>query len=220
MICPTNAPASTNITLTDYSVSSWSSHTDTDFSAFTYRASIPHELVTEDTSATVIFSESQVQSGNYASACMTYNGGIYIYSKVNTTITIPVIRIYTSTSFLNVDTQVIQDSTNPVTGGAVYDSLNEIDSNVIHKTGNETKNGSLNIANNDYLATLTTPNKRIRMWPFYIDNTYQGFEIDFGPDINNNGGIRVLYNQSANTVGLVLVKTTNGTYSEKAIDSF
>ena len=43
--------------------------------------------------AEVIYSVTDAESGNYASVCETYDGGVYIYSKVNTAITIPTILV-------------------------------------------------------------------------------------------------------------------------------
>lgn len=130
----------------------------------------------------------------------------------------------TNAQYLGDNTSNVGSDTKPikiVNGQAVaVANAFAINSDVLHTSGNETKNGDLNITNHDYLATLTSPNKRMRIWPYYIDNTYQGFQIDFGPNNNNNGGIRVLFNQTAGTVGLVLIKTINGSYSEKAIDNF
>ena len=46
--------------------------------------------------ASVCFNMTEAISGNYAPICETYNGGVYIYSKNNTTITVPTIIIFTA----------------------------------------------------------------------------------------------------------------------------
>lgn len=73
--------------------SAWATHSDSLFSAYTYRAAIPNTNVDSTMYALVTFSPTEALSGNYAPACQTYDGGIYIYSKVNTAITIPNIAI-------------------------------------------------------------------------------------------------------------------------------
>lgn len=80
-----------NITQKNITVSNWAS--DTTYSDYGYRASISIEGVTSSMIAEVNFGLTEAISGNYAPICETYNGGIYIYSKVNTTITIPSIVV-------------------------------------------------------------------------------------------------------------------------------
>lgn len=46
--------------------------------------------------ASVCFNMAEAASGNYAPVCETYDGGVYIYSKINTTITVPTIIIFTT----------------------------------------------------------------------------------------------------------------------------
>ena len=43
--------------------------------------------------AEVVYDIADAESGNYAPVCNTFDGGVYIYSKVNTAITIPTILV-------------------------------------------------------------------------------------------------------------------------------
>ena len=72
---------------------SWTAHSDTLFADYDYRCALALAGVTSTMFADVILAPSEALSGNYAPACQTYNGGVYIYSTDNTTITIPTIVI-------------------------------------------------------------------------------------------------------------------------------
>ena len=72
---------------------SWTAHSDTLFADYDYRCALALAGVTSTMYADVILAPSEALSGNYAPACQTYNGGVYIYSTDNTTITIPTIVI-------------------------------------------------------------------------------------------------------------------------------
>ena len=91
-----NGKQNSNIYMQSVSVaaSDWASHSDSLFSSYSYRAAIANANVTESMFAMITFSPTEAMSGNYAPACQTYAGGIYIYSKVNTAITIPTIAIF------------------------------------------------------------------------------------------------------------------------------
>lgn len=78
--------------VSNISVSSWSS--DSTYTGFGYRAAIAITGVTASDVAEVVFGQTEASSGNYASVCETYAGGVYIYSSVNTSITIPTILIH------------------------------------------------------------------------------------------------------------------------------
>lgn len=67
--------------------SGWSSNTTV--SGFKYRASITIEGCTADHMPIVTFDNAQAVSGNYCPVAETYAGGVYIWSKVNTAITVP-----------------------------------------------------------------------------------------------------------------------------------
>lgn len=66
---------------------------DSTYSGFEYRCDISCEGVTADMYAEVVFNVDQAISGNYAPVCETFTGKVRIYSKVNTSITIPTILI-------------------------------------------------------------------------------------------------------------------------------
>lgn len=91
MQCPTNASARPLTILENTTISSWTS--DTSQAGYSYHADITNDEITEDMSATVIFNNAQASSGNYAPFCITGDGYVRIFSKVNTTITIPTIRV-------------------------------------------------------------------------------------------------------------------------------
>lgn len=69
------------------SASGWSSNTT--MSGFKYRASIAISGCTADHVPVVTFDNTQAVSGNYCPVAETYAGGVYIWSKVNTAITVP-----------------------------------------------------------------------------------------------------------------------------------
>lgn len=91
-----NGKQNSNIYMQSVSVADgdWGSHSDSLFSSYSYRAAIANSSVTASMFAMVTFSPTEALSGNYAPACQTYAGGIYIYSKVNTAIEIPTIAIF------------------------------------------------------------------------------------------------------------------------------
>lgn len=67
---------------------------DNTYTDYPYRAAIAISGVTATGNyAEVTFAVEQATSGNYAPVCNTYNGGVYIYSQVNTSIVIPSILI-------------------------------------------------------------------------------------------------------------------------------
>lgn len=67
--------------------SGWSSNTT--MSGYSYRASIAITGCTADHMPIVTFDNAQAASGNYCPVAETYAGGVYIWSKVNTAITVP-----------------------------------------------------------------------------------------------------------------------------------
>jgi len=81
-----------NVIVSNTSVSSWVS--DNTYADYPYRASIAITGVTANDTAEVVFAVAQATSGDYAPVCETYAGGVYVYSAVNDTITIPTIIIF------------------------------------------------------------------------------------------------------------------------------
>lgn len=80
-----------NLYFTDLSASSWVS--DSTYSDFPYRCDISCSGVTSNMYAEVVFAMAEAQSGNYAPICETNSAVVSIWSKVNTTITVPTIKI-------------------------------------------------------------------------------------------------------------------------------
>lgn len=85
--------SSRNEIYSNKTANSWTSQSSPTYADFPYRCSIALTGVTANMYAEVIFDPVQALSGNYAPVCQTYDGGVYIYSKVNTSITVPTIVI-------------------------------------------------------------------------------------------------------------------------------
>ena len=81
-----------SVKFTSKSASSWSA--DSTYTGYGYRCAIALTGVVASDVAEVIFGMTEASSGNYAPICDTYAGGVYIYSKVNTSITIPTIIVH------------------------------------------------------------------------------------------------------------------------------
>lgn len=67
---------------------------DNTYEDYPYRANLVIENVTSGTYASVCFNLECAVSGNYAPMCETYDGGLYIYSKIDDEIIIPSIVLY------------------------------------------------------------------------------------------------------------------------------
>ena len=81
----------TSIKLSDVAVDVWES--DTTYADYPYKAIIDWTAVDSSMVAEIVYDVADAESGNYASVCNTFDGGVYIYSKVNTAITIPTILV-------------------------------------------------------------------------------------------------------------------------------
>ena len=81
----------TSIKLSNTTVNNWES--DTTYADYPYKATIAATGVKSTMVAEVVYNMADAESGNYASVCNTFDGGVYIYSKVNTAITIPTILV-------------------------------------------------------------------------------------------------------------------------------
>ena len=66
---------------------------DATYSDYGFKGTITLSGVTSSMFAEVVFSVVDATSGNYAPICETFNGGVYVYGKVNTSITIPQIVV-------------------------------------------------------------------------------------------------------------------------------
>jgi len=69
----------------------FTANSDADYSDYSYKAVLTCQGVTASMLATVIFSEEQATSGNYALTCVTGADSVTIYSNDNTAITIPTV---------------------------------------------------------------------------------------------------------------------------------
>ena len=80
-----------HVVVSNVTASSWVA--DTTYADYGYRCALTIAGVTASDVAEVIFGVTEATSGDYAPVCQTYAGGVYIYSKVNTSITIPTIMV-------------------------------------------------------------------------------------------------------------------------------
>lgn len=67
---------------------------DSPYGIYPYQQIIPLQGVTENDFPDVVFSVSDIESGNYCPTAMTNNGNVIIYSKTNSTTVIPTILIH------------------------------------------------------------------------------------------------------------------------------
>ena len=81
----------TSIKLEGMTADVWES--DTTYADYPYKATIAATGVKSTMVAEVVYDMADAVSGNYAPVCNTFDGGVYIYSKVNTAITIPTILV-------------------------------------------------------------------------------------------------------------------------------
>ena len=77
--------------VSNVTASSWVS--DTTYADYGYKCTIALTGVTANDVAEVVFGVAEATSGDYAPICETYAGGVYLYSKVNTAITVPTITV-------------------------------------------------------------------------------------------------------------------------------
>lgn len=78
-----------NLSFTNVSASNWVA--DNTYADYGYKCELSCSGVTANMFAMVIFAPTEADSGNYATVCNTGTNTVTIYSKVNTTITIPTI---------------------------------------------------------------------------------------------------------------------------------
>ena len=89
--CNTNIAAKQSkvLSATSVSVSSWA--TGNAKGDFTYRASVPLSGCTASMIPSVTFNVTEAVSSDYCPVCEAYAGGVYIWSKKNTAITVPLV---------------------------------------------------------------------------------------------------------------------------------
>ena len=79
------------LSFSNVSASSWTS--DNTYADYGYKCDLSCSGVTSNMFAQVVFAPAQADSGNYATVCTTGTNVVTIYSKVNTSITIPTIMV-------------------------------------------------------------------------------------------------------------------------------
>lgn len=82
-----------NLYFTNVEVASNRFASDSTYPGYSYKGSVALTNVIASFYADVVFAPSEALSGNYAPICEAYNGGVYIWSKVDTAITIPTIVV-------------------------------------------------------------------------------------------------------------------------------
>mgnify|MGYP004655169319 FL=1 len=89
--CETNIAAKQSkvLSATSISVSNWA--TGNAKGDFTYRASVPLSGCTASMIPSITFNVTEAVSGDYCPVCEAYAGGVYIWSKKNTAITVPLV---------------------------------------------------------------------------------------------------------------------------------
>lgn len=75
---------------TNVSASYWVSSST--YSGYSYQCTLICSGITSSSFVEVVFAPTEADSGNYAPVCSSGNNTVTIYSKVNTTITIPTIK--------------------------------------------------------------------------------------------------------------------------------
>lgn len=89
--CETNIAAKQSkvLSATSVSVSNWA--TGNAKGDFTYRASVPLTGCTASMIPSITFNVTEAVSGDYCPVCEAYAGGVYIWSKKNAAITVPLV---------------------------------------------------------------------------------------------------------------------------------
>lgn len=83
-----------NASAPECTVSTWTLQSSPTVSGYPYRADIAISDVTSNSYAIVTFTTANTLSGKYAPLCATHAGGVYIYSKVDTAITLNSIAVF------------------------------------------------------------------------------------------------------------------------------
>lgn len=81
----------TDLTYTSTTVNTW--QPDNSYQDYPYKGVIPIQDADATMIPSIVFTAQQAASGNYLTVAESFNGGVYIWSKVNTTIEIPLITL-------------------------------------------------------------------------------------------------------------------------------
>lgn len=149
---PTNSSARPNIRLLNVSATFDDNPDTSNNTEFPYRASIQADGVSEYMSATVMFSQIQATSGNFATYCQTDEDVVYIYSKTDVgTITIPAVSCDLSVNYINVENVPTEDSQAVITSGGVY-------TNCVRTSGDQTIAGHKTFTDNSISHVVSSGN--------------------------------------------------------------
>ena len=85
-------PASSIDTLVFKNVTASTWVSDNTYADFSYKCVLALTGVTEDMFIEVVFAPTEAMSGNYAPVCLSGANSVTIYGKVNTSITIPLVK--------------------------------------------------------------------------------------------------------------------------------
>ena len=209
---PTNSSARPNIRLMDQSITFSANDDDGTNIAFPYRASVEDDRINHYMSATIIFDSIQAASGNYATFCQTYDGGVYIYAKIDPgTITIPAVSCDIAVSYADMDDTPTRGSNIPITSDGVYDALEDYATlNVLEDYV------TLDAVTNNNIATAYTPPTGFQNWlhvslsdkdsPYNktvkLDSTYANVPQESGDSVYCTIGIRYVDWVSSGFVGV------------------
>lgn len=86
----TNLPIEDGLLFTNVTANNWVASAA--YADYAYECVLTCSGVTSSSVVEVIFGMDEAVSGNYAPVCIVGTNSVTIYSKVNTTITIPVIK--------------------------------------------------------------------------------------------------------------------------------
>lgn len=89
--CETNIAAKQSkiLSATNVNVSTWA--TGNAYGDFTYRASVPLSGCAAGMIPSVTFNVTEAISGDYCPVCVAHDGGVFIWSKKNTAIMVPLV---------------------------------------------------------------------------------------------------------------------------------
>lgn len=159
----TNASASASTRLTDISVT-FSAQSSPTYSNFPNRASVAISGCTSNKQATVTYNSTEALSGNYAPWCETYDGGVYLYSKVAGTVTVATIVVDQVSNFFNLESTPTQNSGNPISSGGVF-------TNCVRTTDDQTVAGA---------KTFTSaPTIENTLPQLYLDNSADDYTTSY-----------------------------------------
>ncbi len=86
------APAGNGtVILNNVAASTWAA--DTTYVDYGYRCAVASAAISATDFVDVVFGVTEATSGDYAPVCEAYDGGVYLYSKVNTAITVPTLMV-------------------------------------------------------------------------------------------------------------------------------